>query len=308
MENDEALHMAKETETNRGAREYTAMDLRLVEGIDHVRNRPAMYIGDTGSLGLHHLLYEVLDNSIDEVLAGHANEIWATLHKDNSTSVSDNGRGIPTGINKQVGMSGVELVMTRLNAVSKFGGDAYASAGGLHGVGLSCVNFLSEWCEATVEQGGKVCRLRCERGVPVGELERVGETDRHGTTIRWLADKEIFGEYEYRPDVFVSRIRHSCYLNREVTIHFHNERDGLEPVTFHCPRGIADMVADLNRERDPIGDVLYVCDTKTDANNNPAQIEIALQYCDSDAERVLSFANNVHTKDGGTHVSGFKRG
>ncbi len=283
--------------------EYTADTIRLLEGVEHVRTRPAMYIGDTGSGGLHHLLFEVVDNSIDEVLAGHATEIWVTLNPDKTVTVRDNGRGIPTDINKQTGLSGVELAMTKLNAGGKFGGGGYKVSGGLHGVGLSCVNFLSEWCEAVVEQRGKKLKLRCVQGIPKPKgLKDLGASDAHGTTITWLADREIFGEYTYKPDIFESRIRNTCYLNREVTIHFHDQlTPDQEPVTYHYERGIAELVDHLNENKIGIGNTIYFLKKRDDV-----QVEIALQYNDSYSETVLSFANNVHTKEGGTHLSGFR--
>ncbi len=291
------------TAMSRVSEDYTADTMRLLEGVEHVRTRPAMYIGDTGQAGLHHLMYEVLDNSIDEVLAGHASEVWAVLNPDNTISVRDNGRGIPSDLNKQTGLSGVELAMTKLNAGGKFGGGGYKVSGGLHGVGLSCVNFLSEWCEAIVEQRGKRYKLRCERGIPKGKpaLKPIGDSDGHGTTITWLADSEIFGDYAYKPDIFEARIRNTCYLNREVTIHFHDRLTGAEPITYHYPRGIAELVEHLNENKDSIGPAIYFLKTREDV-----QVEIALQYNQTYNETVLSFANNVHTKEGGTHLSGFR--
>ena len=286
--------------------EYTADTIRLLEGVEHVRTRPAMYIGDTGPSGLHHLLFEVVDNSIDEVLAGHATEIWVTLNPDKTVTVRDNGRGIPADTNKQTGLSGVELAMTKLNAGGKFGGGGYKVSGGLHGVGLSCVNFLSAWCEAVVEQRGKMYKLRCVQGVPKPKgLKEIGPSDSHGTTITWLADTEIFGDYTYKPEIFESRIRNTCYLNREVTIHFHDKLTGTEPVTYHYQRGIAELVDHLNENKNDtkneFGPTIYFLKKREDV-----QVEIALQYNKSYSETVLSFANNVHTKEGGTHLSGFR--
>ncbi|BDI30903.1 DNA gyrase subunit B [Capsulimonas corticalis] len=281
--------------------EYTADSLRLLEGVEHVRHRPAMYIGDTGSAGLHHLMYEIVDNSIDEVLAGRASEIWVTLNADKSISVRDDGNGIPTGINTATGLSGVELAMTKLNAGGKFGDGGYKVSGGLHGVGLSCVNFLSEWCEAVVEQKGKKFLLRCERGIPKGGLQVVGKSDGHGTTLTWLADTEIFGEYTYKPEIFEARIRNTCYLNREVTIHFHDKMSGAEPKTYHYERGIAEQVEHLNENHTVLADAIYFMKTRDEV-----QVEVALQYNTTYSETVLSFANNVHTKEGGTHLSGFR--
>ena len=243
------------TAMSRVTEDYTADTIRLLEGVEHVRTRPAMYIGDTGQAGLHHLMYEVLDNSIDEVLAGHASEVWVVVNADNTISVRDNGRGIPADLNKQTGLSGVELAMTKLNAGGKFGGGGYKVSGGLHGVGLSCVNFLAEWCEAVVEQRGKQYKLRCERGIPKGKpaLKEIGKSDGHGTTITWLADSEIFGDYTYKPEIFEARIRNTCYLNREVTIHYQDLLTGAEPVTYHYKRGIAELVEHLNENKDGIG-------------------------------------------------------
>jgi DNA gyrase subunit B len=282
--------------------EYNADNLRLMEGVEHVRHRPSMYIGDTGTAGLHHLMYEILDNSVDEVLAGHATEIWVTLNLDQTISVRDNGRGIPTGINTQTKMTGVELAMTKLNAGGKFGDGGYKVSGGLHGVGLSCVNFLSEWCEALVEQNGKKYKLRCERGIPKPKgLKELGPTDEHGTTLTYLADREIFGEYTYKPELFETRIRNTCYLNREATIHFHDKLSGAEPVTYHYERGIAELVDHLNENKEGIGSTIYLMKVRDNV-----QVEVALQYNQTYSETVLSFANNVHTKEGGTHLSGFR--
>jgi len=299
--------MLKDGEPDAGAMgvvtdDYNADTIRLLEGVEHVRTRPAMYIGDTGPNGLHHLLFEIVDNSIDEVLAGHATEISVTLHKDNTITVGDNGRGIPADINKDTGLSGVELAMTKLNAGGKFGGGGYKVSGGLHGVGLSCVNFLSEWCEAVIEQRGKKFKFRCVRGIPKPKgVKEIGPSDGHGTTITWLADKEIFGDYAYKSEIFEARIRNTCYLNRQVTIKFHDELNDQEPQTFHYKRGIAELVEHLNENKDSIGPSIYFFKSREDV-----EVEIALQYNQTYSETVLSFANNVHTKEGGTHLSGFR--
>ena len=308
LKDGEQVDVSEQDATAMGhvSEEYTADTIRLLEGVEHVRTRPAMYIGDTGPNGLHHLLFEVVDNSIDEVLAGHATEIWVTLNPDKTVTVRDNGRGIPADTNKQTGLSGVELAMTKLNAGGKFGGGGYKVSGGLHGVGLSCVNFLSAWCEAVVEQRGKMFKLRCVQGVPKPKgLKEVGPSNSHGTTITWLADTEIFGDYTYKPEIFESRIRNTCYLNREVTIHFHDKMTGAEPVTYHYQRGIAELVDHLNENKNDtkneFGPTIYFLKKREDV-----QVEIALQYNKSYSETVLSFANNVHTKEGGTHLSGFR--
>jgi DNA gyrase subunit B len=283
---------------------YTADSLRVLEGREAVRQRPAMYIGDRGKNGLHHLFYEILDNCIDEVLAGRASEVDVSINADKSISVRDNGNGIPTGVNTATGLTGVELAMTKLHGGGKFGDGGYKVSGGLHGVGLSCVNFLSERCEAVVEQDGGIFQFACERGIPVGPLKRIGDSDDHGTKITWSADPEIFGEvFDYDPDMFISRIQNTCYLNPEVRVTFTDNYYGTEPATqvFHYVRGIAEFVEHLNENKDTIGEVIYFSKTR-----ESVQADIALQYNTGYTEQVLSFANNVHTKEGGTHLSGFR--
>ncbi|MDR3708050.1 MAG: DNA topoisomerase subunit B [Capsulimonadaceae bacterium] len=283
---------------------YTADSLRVLEGRDAVRHRPAMYIGDTGPKGLHHLFFEILDNCIDEVLAGRASEVEVTINPDKSISVHDNGNGIPTGINHATGITGVELAMTKLHGGGKFGDGGYKVSGGLHGVGLSCVNFLSLWCEADIEQNGGRFKFRCESGIPAGPLERIGDSTGHGTTITWFADPAIFGTYEYKPDTFITRIRNTCYLNREVKITFTDNcyETDQGPQVFHFERGIAQFVEHLNETKTALThNVIYFQKTRDDV-----QVELALQYNDGYTEQVLSFANNVHTQEGGTHMSGFR--
>jgi DNA gyrase subunit B len=290
---------------------YTADSLRVLEGREAVRQRPAMYIGDRGKNGLHHLFFEILDNCIDEVLAGRASEVDVKINADKSISVRDNGNGIPTGINTATGLTGVELAMTKLHGGGKFGDGGYKVSGGLHGVGLSVVNFLSERCEAVVEQTfpdepkkSGVFKFECFRGVPLGPLKKIGDSDGgHGSTITWFADSEIFGDYEYDPEVFIARIQNTCYLNREVKVTFTDNLYGTDPATqvFHYERGIAEFVEHLNETKDSIGEVIYFSKTR-----DMVQADIALQYNTGYSEQVLSFANNVHTKEGGTHLSGFR--
>lgn len=283
---------------------YEADNLQILKGLEAVRMRPAMYIGDTTSRGLHHLFTEVVDNSIDEHLAGYCSRIEVILGEDNTVTVIDNGRGIPTDIHSEVGVSGVEVAMTMLHAGGKFGGGAYKVSGGLHGVGVSAVNALSEWLEVTVSQNGKKHFQRYERGVPVDPLQVIGETDITGTQVRYLADHEIFGEIAYHPDIFVSRLRELAYLNKGITISFTNEfaEDEEHRVrVFHYENGIAEFVEHLNRNKNPLHKVVYFGGERDDTT-----VEVALQYNESFQENILTFANNIHTQEGGTHLSGFK--
>jgi DNA gyrase subunit B len=290
---------------------YGANDLSRLEGLEAVRHRPAMYIGDTGMNGMHHLFKEIIDNSIDEVLAGYCTQISVTLHKDRTITVTDNGRGIPVDMNTQTGMSGVQMVMTELHAGGKFGEGGYKTSGGLHGVGASCVNALSVFLETTVRRGGKIYFMRFERGVPVAPLKEIGVCDPSdtGTSQRWLADDTIFtsaltpeGLLDYHAHRLLARIRELSYLNKEVSITFTNELQDEEPITFHHKRGIAEYVAHLNEAKEALHAKVIYCYREREN----AQIEIALQYNRSYQESIYSFANNINTQDGGTHLSGFK--
>ena len=302
-------------------RAYDGNSIVHLDDVDHVRRLPDMYIGDTGRRGLHHLINEIVNNSVDEVMDedGHADTIWVTLHADNSISVRDNGRGIPPGINEKAGVSAIELAMTQLKAGGKFGGGGYTISGGLHGVGLSCVNFLSEWCVATVLRDGKTYLLRCERGIPVGDLvvmdsfpsrfgrgaeERGGVGS--GTTIHWLADRSIFGEHDYDIGTIVDTIRYICYLSRKATVHLVDEHGRVEPLTMHFERGIEQFVDDLNEARGSVGEMVYLNKTRPDDAGRENYVEIAMQYSAASTECVLSFANHVQTKEGGVHVAGFR--
>ncbi len=290
---------------------YDANNLSELEGLEAVRRRPGMYIGDTGVSGLHHLFKEIIDNSIDEVLAGYCTEINVHIGKDRVITVEDNGRGIPVDINKQTGLPGVEMVMTRLHAGGKFGEGGYKTSGGLHGVGASCVNALSDWLETTVKRGGKVHQIRFERGVTTMPLKVIGKCDPAdtGTKQRWLADKSIFGialneegELDYHTERFVARIRELTYLNKEVAITFTDELHDEEPVRFHAKNGIAEFVAHLNETKDALhSKVIYFA-----KQQDEAQVEIAIQYNKSYQENIYAFANNIPQPDGGTHLSGFK--
>jgi DNA gyrase subunit B len=293
----ENLHGADVSKTEAA---YDADNLTVLKGLEAVRMRPAMYIGSTGTRGLHHLFIEVVDNSIDESLAGHCNEINFTVHSDKSLSVRDNGRGIPVDVNTETGLSGVEVAMTILHAGGKFGGGGYKVSGGLHGVGVSAVNALSEWCEVEVSRGGKLYRQRYERGVPTTPLEIVGKATTTGTFTRWMADPEIFGEIEYHHDIFVNRLRELSYLNKGIKITFSDESTG-ETQEFKHDTGIEAFVEHLNRNRTGLHKIVYFQRSRDDTN-----VEIAMQYNDSFQENILTYANNINTIEGGTHLSGFK--
>lgn len=286
--------------------EYGAEQIHVLKGLEAVRMRPAMYIGSTGSRGLHHLFIEVVDNSIDEVLAGSCTNIEVVLHQNNSMTVTDDGRGIPVGIQPDTGLPAVEVVMTILHAGGKFDGGGYKVSGGLHGVGVSCVNALSEWLEVDVRMDGQIWHQRFERGNKVSELKVIGTTDGKGTTVTFFPDKEIFGEYEWHPDFIVNRLRELAYLNGGVRIVFKNEQadpesDEVEQV-FHSEKGIAAFVEYLNRNKDPLHrKVVHFQKEREDV-----AVDIALQYNEGYQEHILSFANNINTIEGGTHVSGFK--
>jgi DNA gyrase subunit B len=291
--------------------EYGADAITVLEGLEPVRIRPAMYIGDTDVRGLHHLIWEVVDNSIDEALAGHASLIKVRIHTDGSVSVSDDGRGIPTGIIKSEGKSAVEIVLTRLHAGGKFDGDAYKVSGGLHGVGVSCVNALSETLEVTVCQGGKQHEMTFHRGVPVADLAITGDSSETGTTVRFWPDDTIFTTKEIQYDLVVRRLRELAYLmgTRGIAIDLFDERTEAGE-SFVFPGGLSSFVDHLNANRTPIhADVLHF----TKSLNAPKkdggaeyEVEIALQYTDAYQENVHTFANNINTHGGGTHLSGFR--
>jgi len=279
---------------------YDADQLIVLKGLEAVRMRPAMYIGTTGSRGLHHLFVEVVDNSIDEVLAGRADQIDVILHKDKSISVRDNGQGIPVDTHSEMGVSGVEVAMTMLHAGAKFDSGAYKVSGGLHGVGVSAVNALSEWCYVEVCQNGGCYRQDYERGVPKGPLREVGRSKASGTFTRWMADHEIFGEIEYNTEILSQRLRELAYLNKEVKITFAVEETG-ETQQFHYETGIAAFVEHLNRNKDAIHKVICFARDREDVD-----AEIALQYNQGYHEDIVTFANNINTAEGGVHLSGFK--
>ncbi|RAU91771.1 DNA topoisomerase (ATP-hydrolyzing) subunit B [Paenibacillus sp. YN15] len=283
---------------------YDENQIQVLEGLEAVRKRPGMYIGSTSSRGLHHLVWEVVDNSIDEALAGYCDKIDVIIHQDNSITVIDNGRGIPVGEEKKTKRPALEVVLTVLHAGGKFGGEGYKVSGGLHGVGVSVVNALSEHLMATVKLKGKVYRQEYKRGTPQYDLKVIGELDNEeesGTTITFKPDAEIFTETtEYEYDLLQSRIRELAFLNKGIQITLTDERTDTHN-SFHYEGGIAQFVEFLNRNKEALHEVIYVEGTKDNI-----QAEIALQYNDGYSENIYSFANNIHTHEGGTHESGFK--
>ncbi|MCM8746724.1 DNA topoisomerase (ATP-hydrolyzing) subunit B [Thermomicrobium sp. CFH 73360] len=282
---------------------YDASAIQVLEGLEAVRRRPGMYIGSTDVRGLHHLVYEIVDNSVDEALAGFCDRIDITLHRDGAVRVRDNGRGIPVDIHPKVGKSALEVIMTTLHAGGKFGGGGYKVSGGLHGVGASVVNALSEWLEVTVRRDGKIYRQRYERGVPVTPVELVGETDveDHGTETVFLPDRQIFRTLDYQNEVLLQRFREIAYLTSGLTIHFEDERTDTE-MTFSFEGGIVSFVRHLNRTKE----VLHQQPFYVKREQNGCLVEVAIQYTDGFAESTHAFANNINTIDGGTHVTGFK--
>ena len=282
---------------------YDQGSIQVLEGLDPVRKRPGMYIGSTDERGLHHLVTEVVDNSIDEALAGYCDKIIVSIEKDGSCKVVDNGRGIPTGIIPKEGKSAVEVVLTKLHAGGKFGGSGYKISGGLHGVGVSCVNALSEWLEATVYQNGKIYKQIFNRGIAQRPLQEVGTTDRTGTTIQFYPDPEIFETLDFNYDTMKIRLRELAYLNRGLTIQLIDRRE--EPArdeTFHYEGGIVQFVESLNKNKETVfPEVIYF-----DESYENGEVEIAMQYNDSYSETIFAFANNINTEEGGTHLEGFK--
>jgi DNA gyrase subunit B len=282
---------------------YDASAIQVLEGLEAVRRRPGMYIGSTDIRGLHHLIYEIVDNSVDEALAGYCDRIEVTIHRDGSVRVWDNGRGIPVDTHPKVGKSALEVIMTTLHAGGKFGGGGYKVSGGLHGVGASVVNALSEWLEVTVRRDGKIYHQRYERGVPVTPVETIGETtpDDHGTETVFLPDRLIFRSLDYQSDVLLQRFREVAYLTSGLTIHFVDERTDLD-MTFYFEGGIVSFVRHLNRTKE----VLQPQPFYVKREQNGCLVEVAIQYTDGYAESTHAFANNINTIDGGTHVTGFK--
>jgi DNA gyrase subunit B len=292
--------------TGNAEREYGASSITVLEGRDAVRKRPAMYIGSTGELGLHHLVYEVVDNSIDEALAGYCDRVDVTIHLDNSVTVEDNGRGIPVDMHTQEKRSAAEVVMTMLHAGGKFDNNAYKVAGGLHGVGVSCVNFLSEWLRLEIRRDAKVYEQEYKRGIPVAKLKETGTSKKRGTKITFKPDPEIFETTEFSFDKLSERLREKSFLNKGVKITIKDERSETEKShEFLYLGGIAEFVKHLNKNKNVLHTKPIYFDKLAAGNDNLA-IEVAIQYNDGYDEKVFSFANNINTVDGGSHLSGFR--
>jgi DNA gyrase subunit B len=283
---------------------YTAKDITVLEGLEPVRLRPGMYIGSTGSRGLHHLVYEVVDNSVDEALAGRNDRVEITLHPDNSVTVTDSGAGIPVDLIPDQNLSALTVVLTKLHAGGKFGGEGYKVSGGLHGVGVSVVNALSEWLVAEVRRDGKIHRQEFVRGVPTGDVEITGKVDKDdsGTTISFLPDSEIFEEIDFSAQTLLQRFRETAFLTRGLRIVFVDEREGEDRHEFHYEGGIRDFVAYVNEAKDAVHKHIVFFESE----NDDGQVEIAMQWNTSYVDSVYSFANNINTHEGGTHLSGFR--
>lgn len=280
---------------------YTSSNITVLEGLEAVRKRPGMYIGDTSTRGLHHLVYEVVDNSIDEALAGHCDFVDVTLNLDGSVTVSDNGRGIPTDLHKTEKKPAVEVVLTVLHAGGKFDSNSYKVSGGLHGVGVSCVNALSEWLEVEVRRDGQIHHMRFERGKTAKELEVLGNTEETGTRITFMPDYQIFETLEFSRDLLVNRLREMAFLNRGVKVIL-RDGGGAWKEEFQYEGGIAEFVKHLNENKQPLHeDVMFFAKQR-----DGIDVEIAMQYTSAYAEHIFSFANNINTHEGGTHLSGFR--
>lgn len=287
---------------------YTADSIQALEGIEHVRMRPSMYIGDVGARGLHHLVYEVVDNSIDEALAGHCDTIGVIIHPDNSVTVRDNGRGIPVDMHKKEGKSALEVVMTKIGAGGKFDKDSYKVSGGLHGVGVSCVNALSSHLKAEVHRDNKVWVQEYQRGHSLYDVKEIGTTDDRGTIVTFSPDETIFDEVKYNYNTLASRLRELAYLNRGLTIKITDEREkdeegNFKTETFHSEGGLKEFVEFIDGNREALmKDVIYM-----DGERDSVPVEVAMRYNTSYNENLHSYVNNINTIEGGTHLAGFRR-
>tara|TARA_B100000809_G_scaffold36258_1_gene31779 strand:+ start:116 stop:2638 length:2523 start_codon:yes stop_codon:yes gene_type:complete len=296
---EEVTHPASD---QTGSTEYNESNISVLEGLEAVQKRPSMYIGDTSERGLHHLVYEVVDNSVDEALAGHCSQIGVTIHLDNSITVTDDGRGIPIGMH-EAGMPAVEVVLTLLHAGGKFDHDSYKVSGGLHGVGVSCVNALSEWLEIEVRRDGSAHHMRFERGITKSPLTRTHPASDTGTDITFKPDSKIFQVSEYKWDILANRLRELAFLNKGIHILLNDERpeNGIRAEEFYYEGGIVEFVEHLNRGKQALSKVIYFEGQKDDV-----QAEVAMQYNDSFNEAIFSYTNNINTIEGGTHLSGFQ--
>ncbi|NOY50053.1 MAG: DNA topoisomerase (ATP-hydrolyzing) subunit B [Chlorobi bacterium] len=302
--------MTEEEKLNQ-SKEYSASNIQVLEGLEAVRKRPAMYIGDVNTKGLHHLVYEVVDNSIDEALAGHCDAINVIIHKDNSITVTDNGRGIPTGMHEKEKRSALEVVMTVLHAGGKFDKGSYKVSGGLHGVGVSCVNALSSQLIATVHREGKIFRQEYNIGKPLEDVKQIGNSNKTGTEIHFLPDRSIFLTTVYDYSILAARLRELAFLNKGITLTLLDERpngngeeDALKSDTFQSENGLADFISYLDENREK----LIPEPISIEGEKNGVPVEVAMQYNTSFSENVHSYVNNINTIEGGTHLSGFRRG
>ena len=284
--------------------EYSADQIQILEGLEAVRKRPGMYIGSTSIRGLHHLVYEIVDNSVDEALAGFCSEIDVQINADNSITVTDNGRGIPVDIQKKAGIPAVEVVFTVLHAGGKFGGGGYKVSGGLHGVGASVVNALSEWLEVDICRDGHIYNQRYERGKVMYPLTIKGECppEQHGTRVTFLPDKEIFEETVYDYDTLKVRLRETAFLTKNLKIILRDDREEKQEKIFHYEGGIKEFVTYLNRGSESLYAPVIYCEGVKDN----VYVEVAMQHNDSYTENIYTFVNNINTPEGGTHLSGFK--
>ena len=290
--------------------QYSADSIQALEGMEHVRMRPSMYIGDVGTRGLHHLVYEVIDNSIDEALAGHCDKITVTINEDNSITTEDNGRGIPVGLHKKEGVSALEVVMTKIGAGGKFDKDSYKVSGGLHGVGVSCVNALSSHLKATVHREGKIWEQEYERGIAMYPVKSTGTTDKRGTIVTFKPDAEIFTQtLEYTYETLANRMRELAFLNKGITVVIVDKREKDEKgdyigETFYSEEGLSEFIKYLDATRDPIMKSVIAFE----GEKNGIPVEVAMIYNTSYSENLHSYVNNINTHEGGTHLTGFRRG
>lgn len=305
MQNTE--ESSEQTQTQK---EYVASNISVLEGLEAVRKRPGMYIGDTSIRGLHHLVYEIVDNSIDEALAGHCDNIQVIIHKDNSISVKDNGRGIPVDIHPKLGIPAVQVVLTKLHAGGKFDKDSYKVSGGLHGVGISVVNALSEWLVVTIRKDGKIYRQEYARGKCQTELDVINETSERGTTVHFIPDKEIFPETLYHYDILSKRLRELAFLNKGIKVTLTDERetntseDGQESFrtnTFQYENGISEFVSFIDEGKQQLHDVIFIKGARDEV-----EVEVAFAYNSTYSSQIFSFVNNINTVEGGTHLSGYR--